>query len=168
MPAGVVDRDADVWEPLLVIAELAGGEWLERARVSAVSLVSLSKQSTPSLGVRLLSDIRSVFGDREQILTSELLERLHAVDESPWGDLKGKPLDPRGLARRLDPYGVKPRQVRTLATTGKGYRREDFWDAWTRYLSPLCSSPHVSETSETSGTNDCLRCNGAGCQWCAE
>jgi hypothetical protein len=168
MPDGIQDRDADVWEPLIVIADIAGGEWPERARVSAVSLVSLAKQSTPSLGVRLLADIQAIFGDQAQMMTAELLDRLHSVDESPWGDLRGKPLDARGLARRLEPYGVKPRQVRVLASTGKGYRREDFWDAWTRYLSPLCLSHIVSETSETSGTPPCERCDGDGCLWCGK
>ena len=33
MPDGIEDRNADVWEPLLAIADLAGGEWPERARV---------------------------------------------------------------------------------------------------------------------------------------
>src|SRR5690606_27067067 len=28
LPEGVEDRDADVWEPLLAIAEAAGGEWV--------------------------------------------------------------------------------------------------------------------------------------------
>lgn len=176
MPEGVLDRDADVWEPLIAIADLAGGEWPERARVSAVSLVSLAKQSTPSLGVRLLADLKAIFGDRDQVTTAELLERLHALDEAPWGDLKGRPLDARGLARRLDPYGVKPRQVRVLASTSKGYRREDLWDAWLRYIPNTPSlnsveaqasqslSPERSETSETGAT--CPNCDGAGCLWC--
>ena len=37
-PEGIEDRDADVWEPLLAVAELAGGHWPERARVAAVPL----------------------------------------------------------------------------------------------------------------------------------
>ena len=146
MPDSIHDRDADVWEPLLTVAELAGGDWSTRARVSAVSIVSLAKESTPSLGIRLLADVRAVFADADQIPTRELLEKLHSLDEAPWGDLKGKPLDDRGLARRLNPYGVKPRQIRISTSTVKGYRREDFHDAWARYLP---SPPTVSETSET-------------------
>lgn len=169
MPDGVHDRDADVWEPLLVIADIAGGEWPTRARVSAVTLVTLSKESTPSLGVRLLSDVRTIFGERDQVTTAELLERLHAVDESPWGDLKGKPLDARGLARRLDPYGVKRTTIRTASGTAKGYRKEDFHDAWVRYITntPVSPSPIVSVTSVTSET-DCPRCDGMGCLWCSK
>lgn len=152
MPESIRDRDADVWEPLLTIAELAGGEWPQRARVAAVTLVTLAKESTPSLGVRLLQDMHAIFGDAEQVPTRELLERLHALEESPWGDLKGKPLDDRGLARRLSPYGIKPTTIRILASTAKGYRRADFADAWSRYLSPLSLSPEANVTRVTSET----------------
>ena len=27
MPAGIEDRNADVWEALLAVADLAGGDW---------------------------------------------------------------------------------------------------------------------------------------------
>jgi hypothetical protein len=152
LPDKIRDRDADVWEPLLTLAEIAGGEWPILARVAAVTLVTLAKESTPSLGVKLLADIQQVLKREEQMKTSELLEKLAAVEESPWGDLKGKPLDDRGLARRLSPYGIKPTTIRTWSGTAKGYRRSDFHDAWLRYLSPLGSSPEASVTSVTSGT----------------
>lgn len=164
MPAGIQDRDADVWEPLLAIADLAGGEWPKRARVAAVALVALAKESTPSLGVRLLHDVRTAFADRDQVATRELLELLHAAEESPWGDLRGKPLDDRGLARRLSAYGIKPTTIRTALSTPKGYRRTDFHDAWKRYLSPLGFSPETNATSATDAT--CANCNGTGCAWC--
>jgi hypothetical protein len=35
MPEGLTDRAADIWEPLLAIADLAGGEWPARARQAA-------------------------------------------------------------------------------------------------------------------------------------
>jgi hypothetical protein len=40
MPEGVADRDADVWEPLLAVADLAGGHWPQMARETAVTLVT--------------------------------------------------------------------------------------------------------------------------------
>jgi len=98
MPAGVTDRDADVWEALLSIADAARGRWPERARVAAVTLVTLAKAVTPSQGVRLLADLHSVFGDADVMATDALLKALIGMDESPWDDLRGKPLD----GRRLD------------------------------------------------------------------
>jgi hypothetical protein len=153
MPPGVEDRDADVWEPLLAVADAAGGDWPERARVASVALVAASKTGTPSLGVLLLADTRNVFGDREAMSTDELLKALHALDESPWSDLRGKPLDPRGLANRLRKYEVRSKSIRVGDATPKGYTREDLYDAWGRYLGP---SPNGSATSATPATDQDL------------
>ena len=52
LPKGIEDRDADVWEPLLAVAELAGGHWPERARVTAVAAVTADGvKTTPSHGI---------------------------------------------------------------------------------------------------------------------
>jgi hypothetical protein len=149
MPYGVEDRDADVWEPLLAVADAAGGDWPSSARVSCVSLVSASRGSAPSLGIRLLADLRKVFGTAELMSTKTILDMLCGMSESLWSDIKGKPLNDTGLARRLRDYGVQSKQVRIGEWTGKGYAREDLFDAWVRYLSP---SPLEGETPETSET----------------
>lgn len=134
MPPGIEDRDADVWEPLLAIAEMAGETWTSAARRSAVALVAESKAATPSLGIRLLEDIRKAFNGHDALSTEELLKALHDMDEAPWGELYGKPLNPRGLAQRLRKYEVSSRNVRTPMGVVKGYVREDLHDAWIRYL----------------------------------
>jgi hypothetical protein len=149
MPAGITDRAADVWEALLAVADAAGGDWPERARVAAVALVADAKRETPSLRIRLLSDIRHVFGARDAISTEELIKCLCAIDESPWGDLRGKPIDARSLAHRLGTYGVKSKVVRIGDHTPRGYARTDLWDAWQRYLSV---PPIDAATSATSAT----------------
>src|SRR5215831_5193224 len=46
MPKGVTDRDADVWEALIAVADVAGGTWPERARKAAVTLVREAKESS--------------------------------------------------------------------------------------------------------------------------
>lgn len=150
MPDEVTDRDADVWEAPLMIADAAGEGWPERARVAAVALVADARASTPSLGILLLADLRKVFGHREVMSTEMILNDLHAIEESPWGDIRGKPLDARGLSYRLRGYGIAPRNVRIGDTIPKGYRREDLHDAWERYL-PL--PQESSATSATSATN---------------
>lgn len=135
MPEGVTDRNADVWEALLAVADAAGGDWPERARVSAVTLVTDAKAGVPSLGIRLLADIRDVFGDHDYLFTDDAIAGLVALEEAPWGDLRGKALDPRGLAQRLAKYDVRPRTVRIGTRTSKGYAKADFVDPWSRYLS---------------------------------
>ncbi len=138
MPTGVEDRDADVWEPLLAVADAAGGAWPERSRVAAVTLVTQARDRSPSLGVLLLADLRNVFttAGTDKLATEVILERLHQLEESPWADLRGKPLDARGLARRLSKYAVTPKVVRIGEDTARGYDAADLGDAWSRYLHP--------------------------------
>jgi hypothetical protein len=149
MPEGISDRAADVWEALLSVANAAGGRWPVRARVAAVALVALSKGDTPSLGVRLLSDLRIVFGEMESMTTKAILNDLQALDESPWADIRGKPLSERGLANRLRGYGIKPKSIRIGEVINRGYARGDLHDAWLRYLPSL---PQESATSATNAT----------------
>jgi hypothetical protein len=149
MPAGIVDRDADVWEPLLAVADEAGEDWPAKARVSSVSLVSDSKAGTPSLGVQLLADLQKVFADDAKLTTLSILDRLHHLPESIWADMRGKPLDESGLARRLKPYGIAPKQIRMGTATPRGYVRADLLDAWARYLSP---TPEEAKTGKTGKT----------------
>ena len=40
--------------------------------------------------------------------TTDIFTALGELDEAPWGDLDGRALDARRLARLLDPYGVHP------------------------------------------------------------
>jgi hypothetical protein len=136
MPAGIEDRNADVWEALLAVADHVGGDWPERARVAAVTLVTQAADRAPTMGVTLLRDLKAIFDQlgEDKVATDTLLEHLIELDESPWGDLRGKELDARGLARRLHKYGVKPKVIRTPSGVMRGYERADLYDAWSRYL----------------------------------
>lgn len=152
MPPGVTDRPADVWEPLLAVADAAGGDWPGRARAACVELSAPSVAREASLGVKLLADLRTVF-DGEQMATAAILERLHALDESPWADLRGRPLDARGLARILGGYSIESTKVRIGASTPRGYRREDLYDAWLRYLPASAEQPEQPEHPRSAGAN---------------
>jgi uncharacterized protein DUF3631 len=146
MPPGLVDRPADVWEALIALGDLADGDWPTRARKAALELNAARVEADPGLGIALLRDLRTVFGEADVLATEELLKRLCVLEESPWGDLRGKPLDARGLARRLKPYDVRPTTVRVGEGTPKGYRKVDLHDPWSRYL------PDTPATSATSAT----------------
>lgn len=70
MPPGICDRPADVWEPLLAIADAAGDRWPIRARKACVELVKAAQSTdSGSLGLRLLGDLRTVFGSADRMST---------------------------------------------------------------------------------------------------
>ena len=122
--------------------------------------MKVSKESSPSLGIRLLSDIRDVFGDTKKLPTKALLEKLHAISEAPWADIKGKPLNDAGLAKRLDGYGIKPKPVRLgpgEKDVARGYDRADFHEAWKRYLPPIGAKPVTPVTDVTEVERSGLR-----------
>ncbi|RWO41375.1 DUF3631 domain-containing protein [Mesorhizobium sp.] len=151
MPTEIQDRDADVWEALIAIADQAGGSWPQRARVTAVTLVTLSKESTPSLGVRLLADLREVFGQEQHLTTESILNALLSLVEAPWMEVKGKPLTDRTLASRLIKYDIRPKVLRIGASaTARGYQRSDFVDAWAQ-ISPC---PCLGKRNKRNSRND--------------
>lgn len=135
LPDGIQDRDADVWEPLLAVADAAGGHWPETARATAVLMVARAQEKPATLGVHLLADIRTVLAGRDRIWTADLLEELHGMETAPWGNIKGQPIDSRFLARMLGRYEIPPsRSIRIGSETAKGYLLEHFADAFDRYL----------------------------------
>jgi Protein of unknown function (DUF3631) len=150
MPAGVEDRNADLWEPLLAVADIAGGEWPDAARKAATALVKVAAEVEPSLNIRLLADLRMVFGNEEAMATKTILAELCRLEDAPWSDLKGKPLNDNQLARRLRQYDVKSRNVRIGDAVPKGYTRADLYDVWRRYLPPLADKPATAATAATS------------------
>jgi hypothetical protein len=150
MPAGVEDRTADVWEPLLAVADLAADDWPKLARRAATELVKAARQIEPSLNIRLLEDLRTIFEGEESLSTRDVLARLCSLEDAPWNDLKGKPIAHRQLSQRLGEYGVKPKALRIGASTLRGYTRADLHDVWRRYLPPLTDEAATSATSATS------------------
>ena len=144
MPDGVTDRPADVWEPLLAVADAAGGTWPRRAREACVTLVRASQANDRhSIGIRLLTDLRDhVLIGVDRLPTVAILDRLNALDDAPWADLDGKPLDARRLSRMLGEYmtadnePIRSRNIRTAGGVLKGFYASDLADAWARYCPP--------------------------------
>ncbi|MET7547667.1 DUF3631 domain-containing protein [Streptomyces sp. NPDC005500] len=158
MPEGVTDRPADVWEPLLSVADAAGGDWPERARTACMELVNAARADDKgSLGIRLLTDLRDhVMAGIDRMPTVAILDRLCALDEAPWADMSGRQLDSRSLAKMLGEYmttdntPVKARNIKSAGTVLKGYYAADLHDAWQRYCPPPPSGAATSATSATS------------------
>lgn len=145
MPEALNDRAMDNWEPLFAIADLAGGDWPKLSRNAALALAGVEKESI-STNVELLRDIKDVFDSdstRDSLFTHELVTALTADEESPWATWnRGKPISPRQIATRVKEFGAVAGSIRINGRTAKGYKRESFEDAFTRYIPP------VEETSD--------------------
>jgi hypothetical protein len=145
VPEELPDRAADSWEVLLAIADAAGDLWSRSGRLAAIALNS-DDDAPVSVGMRLLSDIREIFGAKDHLTTAELLASLHGLEGAPWSEWYGSPLTGRGLAKLLGPYRVLPVLRRVRGERSRGYFAADFTDAWARYV----PSPAHSVTSVTS------------------
>jgi len=135
MPEYLFNRVADNWRPLIAIADAAGGGWPKRARDVAGELSGGSDAGQS----QLLADIHTIFTDRntDRLPSATLAGALAAMEGSPWGEMRGgKPITQNTLARMLDTFHIKPGSIRIGGETPKGYMREQFSDAWGRYLSP--------------------------------
>lgn len=133
LPNELNDRQQDIWEPLLMIADAAGEDWPTRARAAAVAL-HLDADPAESMGTKLLEDIRKVFTD-DPMLTKTLVERLNGIDESPWGGWRSdKGITSVLLVNMLKPYGIRSKQMRIGTARGRGFDRDAFTDVFARYL----------------------------------
>jgi putative DNA primase/helicase len=154
VPDALNDRDADNWCPLLAIADLARGDWPQRARDAALAMAGASSDSSDEIGIRVLRDIMSVCTDDEghlldeRISTEKLIARLTADAERPWADFyKGKPITANQLARLLKRFGLTSQNLRfDDGTQVKGYNLRLFVEVWQRYLDDAQTSSSVAQT----------------------
>jgi len=148
VPDTLNDRAADNWRPLIAIADLAGGEWPERARDAACILSGEGHDAT-SINVELLADIRLAFAKAHVIRSADLVAKLTADPERPWAEWKhGKPLTQKQLAGLLRPFCIASEEVHVGQSHGKGYKRARFKDAWEAYLPGQNSPTHQFPPSE--------------------
>ena len=135
----VEDRAADTWEPLIAVADAAGGDWPERPAPrarrwwpqprrgkrrsrwgSGCSSTSARSSTTRGGAVLALRDSGSPPAGHQ---------------ESPWNDFD---LTVRKLAQRLKGFGIRPGH--NTEKTARGYQLEDMYDSFRRYLRPKPSN----------------------------
>src|SRR5262249_9406292 len=132
VPEDLNDRAADIWEPLLALADLAGVDWPEKARKAAVGLTSRAQSESP-IGALLL-DIMIMLVQQAcaegngwmkarggaRIFSRELVAGLNCCTDRPWMVLRrGKGVTERWLSQQLSPYGIRPRTVWIGETSAK-------------------------------------------------
>jgi hypothetical protein len=157
IPAQLSDRQSDTCEPLLAIADLAGGEWPKTARAALVALCGEAQADDESIGVRLLQNIRAIFEEKEvdELPSGELCESLAKVETSPWGEWHGKAITPSGLARLLKPFEIVPDRIGGKASQARGYAVRQFEDAFRRYLPSETVNPSTDRIN--TGENSDLK-----------
>ena len=149
LPDGIHGRDADIWEPLLSVADVAGGPWPEMARAACCE-IALGAGGNPSAippGARLLADL-AVIWTGDKLPTSVIVERLLALPGGIWARMWPDPVSgAREMAALLRAYKVSPRKVWHGGKALQGYVRGDFLALW----------PAPSDTPEPSGADDSFR-----------
>jgi hypothetical protein len=135
IPAVLNDRAADIWEPLLAIADLAGGTWPELARQAALKLSSTDDE-IPLIGYFLL-DLRNwmLIGKTDRMLSRDIVAAFNRLHDRPWQDLRrGREINEYWLAAKMREFGIRPKHLRFGHSTGRGYLIEDIESALRRYI----------------------------------
>lgn len=146
---GLEDRPADVWEPLIAVADMVSPEWGQRARVSSQFLVNEWKQDEEENPAHeLLDAIRSVLvrNGWKVFSSKDLCNRLNDMDGMPWSD---DLLTPVRLGIRLRPYRIKPRCTPGDPKRKKFYHASDFAGVFGSYLPPL-ASPTCDKSAQSA------------------
>ena len=147
MPDSVEDRQQDACEPLIAVADAAGGLWPELARAACLDLCGQADDTDDD--IQLLADVEDIFVDMHDafIPSNQLVRELKEREESPWKDHE---LTPHKLARLLKPFDLRPKPG--PGKTLRGYWRRDFEDTFRRYNRP--NRPHRPETGSGQQEQD--------------
>ena len=108
--------------------------------------------------MNLLCDIRTVFdrSSHSKLATETLLQGLAQLPESRW-----RGTDALALAKKLQPFDIRPKQLWLHGKNFRGYDIADFEDAFRRYLSAVPSrggAPDVAEIAVPTTTKSDSAC----------
>ena len=164
MPEALYNRGADLWRPLVAIADLAGGDWPEGTRSIAVQAVA--SPDDPSYRTLALEDCRTVFDTRgeKRIPSKELVAAMRDLEDRPWGTWgkTEKGLNSHGLSGILGNFGIGTKDAKNSEGKNlKHYFRADFEKPWKQYRPPTPPSGNatslqspIEAESAAESTND--------------
>lgn len=147
----VEDRAADTWEPLVIIADLAGSQWPAQARAACLTMTrhEAAQDEQSSLKTRLLRDIHRIFAQAENpeaLATQDLVAALLQDAEAPWAEHGTKGLNAYHLSNLLRDFNISPANYRfDKGRQAKAYMRNRFLDAWARNCPDLVEAAPESE-----------------------
>jgi hypothetical protein len=132
-PAGIHGRDRELCDPLLQIADAAGGHWPVTLRESLRELLlgeSVAEPEVPLL-TRLLDALEGVFAGTRQLTTVQIVTGLFDIPGAPWRKLwPSDATAPAELRAMLAPLGVKAVPIRVNGSVTRGYKRVDLAEHW--------------------------------------
>ncbi|GAA2656289.1 hypothetical protein GCM10009864_22790 [Streptomyces lunalinharesii] len=143
----VEDRAADTWEPLVIIADLAGGHWPAQARAACVAMTRFEavQDEQTNVKVRLLRDIHRIFErahNPEALSSQDLVAALIQDADAPWAEHGNKGLNAHHLGFLLRDFDIHPANYRFAGgRQAKAYIRNRFLDPWARHC------PHLTEAT---------------------
>jgi hypothetical protein len=163
MPAGMHNRFADNWRPLLSIADSLG--WGPQAREAMVAFAREFQDA--DVKILLLSDIRNVFNTQavDRLPSKTLLGALSVLD-ADWNEFRGvrgeqqpHKLKVSELASMLREFRIRPHNIwppnRTAdSKSAKGYRRSEFEEAWRLYCADDDTTAQANNISSLRRTSD--------------
>jgi hypothetical protein len=131
VPDAMSDREVEVWEPLLAIADLCGLG--KEARKAALTLSNaVAKQPDPS--VQVIADLRRVWdaATAKRLHTATLADGRNELEDRQYVDT----LSAQELSMWLTRFGIHPlpNPFRQDGKLRRGYSRAAFADAFNRYL----------------------------------
>jgi Protein of unknown function (DUF3631) len=139
MPEFMSDRQEDIWEPLLAIADAIGGDVPKLAREAA--RVLCDNDDELGYGATQLAAIRKVVGEQDRITSSDLINGLWEAGALPSRLMEDEEPNHKKighwLSKFIKSYGGKPaRKLRFDEKTLMGYEAADLKQIFDRYCPP--------------------------------
>src|SRR5439155_10888308 len=135
MPPSLNDREADFWEPLVVLSDVVGGRWPELARQAAVGLTTSARENNPISSLLLDIWIQFLNANADRLFSRTIVAALNRCEDRPWLELKkGKEITEVWLAKRLQAYDIRPRTIWIGEEHARGYLEKDFRVLFHRYI----------------------------------
>jgi uncharacterized protein DUF3631/CHC2-type zinc finger protein len=136
MPECLTDRQEDIWEPLLAIADSIGGDVPEVARAAAGTLCE--NEDELNYGMEQLAAIRKLIGERSRITSVDLIEGLWEADALPSRLIEDEKPNHKKighwLSKFIKSYGGKPaRQLKFEGQNLRGYEMAELQPIFDRY-----------------------------------
>lgn len=138
------DRDEEIWRSMFAVAkvfcpgryrelqriavDLAAGKTADKRRYDNLSLFE-DQTENDEYAKKLLRDLLTVINGDKNILSTVAVDKLKALDLSPWRKYRGDGLTSIKMADMLSRFGVSPCAIRQGKNVGKGYKKEDVEEA---------------------------------------